>query len=557
MSDLKILGNLLFPEVNTTPEEFEAKYPARTLKDGACVTRFAPSPTGFIHIGGLFAALVSERVAHLSEGVFFLRIEDTDKKREVEGGIEEIIRAFAQFEIFFDEGMTSIDNAVGNYGPYKQSERKEIYQTFVKYLVEKGLAYPCFCSEEELTAARTEQEAQKLRPGYYGKWAKHRNITVDEVRENLAQGKSFVVRLKSPGNAEARITHKDLIKGEVEMPENDQDTVILKSDGIPTYHFAHAIDDHFMRTTHVIRGDEWLSSAPLHLQLFNYLGWETPIYAHISPIMKMEESSKRKLSKRKDPEAAVSFYHEQGYPTISVIEYLLNLVNSGFEDWRKENPKAPWNQFPVKLENMSTSGSLFDIIKLTDISKDIIAGMTAKEVFEKTLVWAKLYDEELYNLFSSNKEYGVKILNIERSTEKPRKDFGKWSDVKSSVFYFYDSLFEKDLEQIGRSFAENLQNDEIIRVLNAYIELYNENDTKEEWFDRIKLLCEGLGYAGNMKTFKKDPTNYKGHVGDVTGIIRIALANRKNTPDMYEIMQVMGRKMTLNRLSGCVNNLMD
>lgn len=557
MSDYKILSDLLFPHVKTTAAEFEKAYPQRELKEGACVTRFAPSPTGFIHIGGLFAALVSERIAHLSDGTFFLRIEDTDKKREVEGGIEEIIKAFAQFEIFFDEGMISMNEAKGNYGPYKQSERKEIYQTFVKLLVEQGMAYPCFCAEEELAAARAEQEAQKLRPGYYGKWAKHRNITLDEVKENLAAGKSFVVRLKSPGDPEARITHKDLIRGDVEMPENDQDTVILKSDGIPTYHFAHAIDDHFMRTTHVIRGDEWLSSIPLHLQLFKTLGWEAPTYAHISPIMKMEETSKRKLSKRKDPEAAVSYYHEQGFPTVSVIEYLLNLVNSGFEDWRRENPKANWHEFPVKLENMSVSGSLFDIVKLTDISKEIIAAMTAEEVYEKTLIWSKEYDKEIHSLLESNREYGIKMLNIERDSAKPRKDFGKWSDVKSSVFYFFDSLFEKDLNEIGRTFAENLKNEEIIRVLNAYIEVYNENDTKDEWFERIKLLCEGLGYAANMKTYKKEPDAYKGHIGDVTGIIRIALANRKNTPDMYEIMQVMGRKMTINRLLGCVNTLID
>lgn len=557
MSEHKLLSELLFPNVNNTPEQYEKLYPLRSLKTGACVTRFAPSPTGFIHIGGLFAALVSERIAHLTEGTFFLRIEDTDKKREVEGGIEEIIRAFAQFEIFFDEGMTSMNEAKGVYGPYKQSERKEIYQTFVKLLVEKGLAYPCFCSEEDLAETRSEQEAQKVRPGYYGKWAKHRNITLDEVKENLAAGKPFVVRLKSPGDPEARIIHKDLIRGDVEMPENDQDTVILKSDGIPTYHFAHAIDDHFMRTTHVIRGDEWLSSVPLHLQLFQTLGWEPPTYAHISPIMKMEDTSKRKLSKRKDPEAAVSYYHEQGYPTVAVLEYLLNLVNSGFEEWRRDNPDTPWTEFPVKLENMSVSGSLFDIVKLTDISKDIIAKMSAEEVYEKTLAWAVIYDKEFAALLESNKDFGVKMLNIERASEKPRKDFGKWSDVRTNVFYFYDGLFEQDLTENGRGFGENGKNDEIIRVLNAYIEVYNENDTKDEWFDRIKLLCEELGYASNIKTFKKDPASYKGHVGDVTGIIRMALANRKNTPDMYEIMQVMGRKMTLNRLSGCVSALMD
>ena len=557
MSDNKILGNLLFPQVKKFPEDYEEKYPLRELKKDACVTRFAPSPTGFIHIGGLFAALVSERVAHLSDGVFFLRIEDTDKKREVEGGIEEIIKAFSQFEIFFDEGVVSMNEAKGNYGPYKQSERKEIYQTFAKLLVEKGLAYPCFCSEEELALTRAKQEEHKLRPGYYGKWAKHRNTSIEEVHENLAQGKTFVLRIKSPGVSDVRIIHKDLIRGEVEMPENDQDTVILKSDGIPTYHFAHAIDDHFMRTTHVIRGDEWLPSIPLHLQLFEALGWETPAFAHISPIMKMDENSKRKLSKRKDPEAAVGFYHEQGFPNVSVIEYLLNLANSGFEDWRKDNPSISWNQFSVKLENMSTSGSLFDIVKLTDISKGIIAAMTAEEVFEKTSKWSKEYDEELYSLLSNNKEYGIKLLNIERSAEKPRKDFGKWSDVKDNIFYFYDSLFEVDTKENCINFAENTKKEEIIKILKAYTKVYNENDTKEEWLGRVRLLCEELDYAGNVKTFKKNPDDYKGHIGDVTGVIRIALTNRKNTPDMYEIMQVMGREMTINRITECIRTLVD
>ncbi len=553
MNDNKMLADLLFPDVKSSPQEFETRFPLRELNENAFVTRFAPSPTGFIHIGGLYAALTSERMAHQSGGVFFLRIEDTDKKREIEGGIEEIIKAFAQFNIYFDEGMTSMDEYKGIYGPYKQSERKEIYQTFIKKLVQEGHAYPCFCTEEELASSRSEQETLKIRPGYYGKWAKHRDIRLDEVTKFLSEKKPFVIRLRSNGDPEVRIVLEDLIRGRVEIPENDQDTVILKSDGIPTYHFAHAVDDHFMRTTHVIRGDEWLSSIPLHIQLFQILGWDPPKYAHISPIMKMEDTSKRKLSKRKDPEAAVTYYHEQGYPNDAVIEYLLNLVNSSFEDWRRENPETNYAEFEVKLENMSISGSLFDIVKLTDISKEIIAKYNAKEVFEKTLAWSNEFDKDLYELLLERSEYSMRILNIERNNEKPRKDFGKWSDVRSQIFYFYDNLFEKDLENQGRQLTDAILPSEIVRILERYSEIYNENDTKDEWFDRIKTFCEELGYAANMKMFKKNPSEYKGHIGDVTGIIRVALTNRKNTPDMYEIMQVMGTKHTLARLTGCAN----
>jgi len=547
-TDYKELADLLFPDTEKAPEYYELLYPKRNLPEGAKVTRFAPSPTGYVHMGSLYASLVSERLAHQSNGVFFLRVEDTDKKREVEGGVANIVRSLSRFGINFDEGMTDVDREKGSYGPYKQSERVEIYKVFAKRLVEKGLAYPCFCTEEELDEIRARQEEQKLTPGYYGEYAVHRNFTVDQVREELKKGKPFVLRVKAPYNPEDRFVFKDLIKGEVEMPVNYQDMVLLKSDGLPTYHFAHVVDDHLMRTTHVVRGDEWLSSAPLHVQLFEMFGWEKPHFAHISPIMKMEGSSKRKLSKRKDPEADVSFYHEQGYPSIAVIEYLVNLINSGFEEWRRDNPDEPNTNFKVELEKMSVSGAMFDIMKLTDISKDIIARMTADEVYNYSLEWAGEYDTELAKLLSRDESYAKRIFSIDRGGDKPRKDYAKWSDIKTYIFYFFDELFSEDVKQ-GYNFAENITMDEAKKLVSEYARIYNPNDTKEEWFERVKEFCEAMGYSKDVKGFKKNPGSYKGHVGDVTGVIRVAVTNRRNTPDLYEIMQVLGEKTVQERFS--------
>lgn len=547
MDQNKQLADLLFPHIDKTPDYYEKLYPQRNLPEGAKVTRVAPSPTGFIHMGALYAATIPERLAHQSSGVFFLRIEDTDKKREIEGGVLEIINSFAHYEVKFDEGMTSEDTEKGIYGPYKQSQRKEIYQTFAKMLVEKGYAYPCFCTEEELNAIRAKQEELKQNPGYYGQWAKHRDVNLDEIKDELSSGKPFVLRLKSPGKPDNRIVIDDLIKGIVEMPENDQDIVLLKSDGIPTYHFAHAIDDHLMRTTHVIRGDEWLSSAPIHVQLFEILDWEKPRYAHVPPVLKMDGASKRKLSKRKDPEAAVSYYNEQGYPVESVREYLLTLINSNYEEWRMANPAAPDTDFVVDLAKMGTGGALFDLVKLTDISKDRIARMTAERIYDLALVWAEDYDEELAGLMTKYAGITKGFLSIERGGEKPRKDIAKWSDVKNFVQYIYDEIFYAEVKA-GYNFPETVSKDEIRQVIGGYIDVYNENDDKNQWFDRVKEYCETIGYSKDVKAYKKNPGSFKGHVGDVAGMIRIAVTNRKNTPDLYEIMQVLGKEKVLERL---------
>jgi glutamyl-tRNA synthetase len=554
MDQNKQLAELLFPHIDKKAEYYENLYPQRNLPVGAKVSRIAPSPTGFIHMGALYAAMIPERIAHQSGGVFFLRIEDTDKKREVEGGVSEIVNSFSHYELKFDEGMTSETTEKGIYGPYKQSERKEIYQTFAKMLVEKGLAYPCFCSEGELNEIRAKQEELKQNPGYYGQYAKHRNAELEEIKSDLEEGRSFVLRLKSPGKPENRIVIKDLIKGDVEMPENDQDIVLLKSDGIPTYHFAHAIDDHLMRTTHVIRGDEWLSSAPIHVQLFEILGWEKPNYAHVPPVLKMDGTSKRKLSKRKDPEAAVSYYSEQGFPVESVREYLLNLINSNYEEWRMANPTASNTEFEVELSKMGTSGALFDLVKLTDISKDRVALMTADKVYDMTLQWAQLFDKELAEQMKNNEAYTKVILGIERGVEKPRKDIAKWSDVRGYLGYFYDGWFEEYTKE-GYEFPENLPNDVVIAVLQAYKDAYNKADDKDTWFERAKDAAEKLGFARDAKTYKKDKESYKGHIGDFMSVVRIGISGRKNTPDLYELLDVMGEERLKARFEKAINSI--
>ncbi len=554
MNQHKELADLLFPHIDKTPEYYESLYPERDLPEGAKVTRVAPSPTGFVHMGALYAATIPERLAHQSSGVFFLRIEDTDKKREIEGGVSEIVNSFAHYQVRFDEGMTGEDTEKGIYGPYKQSERGEIYQTFAKMLVEKDLAYPCFCSEEDLNAIRAKQEELKQNPGYYGEYAKYRNASLEEIKEELAAGKAFVLRLKSPGSAENRIVIDDLIKGMVEMPENIQDIVLLKSDGIPTYHFAHAIDDHLMRTTHVIRGDEWLSSAPVHYQLFQILDWKKPHYAHVPPVLKMEGTSKRKLSKRKDPEAAVSYYNEQGYPVESVREYLLTLINSNYEEWRMENPIISSENFVVDLGKMGTGGALFDLLKLTDISKERIALMTANQVYDLAYAWAEQFDAELADKMKNNEAYTKAILNIERGGEKPRKDISKWSDVRGYLNYFFDEWF-LELTANGYEFPENLSKEDVKAVLEAYKKTYNKEDDKDTWFERAKTAAEVLGFARDAKTYKKNKESFKGHIGDFMSVVRIAISGRKNTPDLYDILNIMGEDRLKARLEKAANSL--
>ena len=551
--DYKDLANLIFPDAKEI-SYYEEKYPERNLPEGAVVTRFAPSPTGFVHIGGLYQALVARTVAEKTGGVFFLRVEDTDQKREVENGVTGIVNSLKDFDMAPDEGMISDTEEIGNYGPYKQSLRKEIYQAYAKYLLEQGKAYPCFCTPDDLEEIRNKQEAAKLRTGYYGVWTKCRNLSVEEMAEKVKAGEPYIIRFKSPGREDRKIKHKDVIKGNVDFPENDQDIIIIKSDGLPTYHFAHAVDDHLMHTTHVIRSDEWLSSVPLHLQLFHELGFKAPKYAHISPIMKNDNGGKRKLSKRKDPEAAVSYYKEQGIPTDAVKEYLLNIANSTFENWRRANSDKKIEEFDFQLNKMSVSGALFDMIKLLDIGKTVISKMTAEDVYEKSLKWAEEYDNELADLLK-DKEYALKIFGIERGNKKPRKDIAKWSDVKENISYMYDSEFYKNTQEYPYQPAISNKED-ISKILDLYIEkYYDENDDKQTWFDKIKEVAGKMGYAKEVKEFKANPGMYKAHVGDVSTVLRVALTSRTNTPDMYEIMQVLGKDRIAKRFEVAKTNL--
>lgn len=542
--DYKELADLIFPNAKTV-EYYEEKYPERNLPEGAMVTRFAPSPTGFIHIGGLFGSIIDKKLAKQSNGVFILRIEDTDQKREIENGITQIVNGLADFGIVPDEGMISETEEKGIYGPYKQSARKDIYQAFAKSLIEKGLAYPCFCTPEELDEIREKQEAAKLRPGYYGVWAKCRTMPIDEVAQKIKNGEKYIIRFKSSGREDRKIKHKDVIKGNIEFPENDQDIVIIKADGLPTYHFAHAVDDHLMRTTHVIRGDEWLSSLPLHLELFHALGFKPPKYAHTSTIMKDEDGSKRKISKRKDPEAAVSYYSEEGIPKQAVVEYLLNIANSTFEPWRRSNPEKSIDEFDLQLNKMSVSGAVFDMVKLLDVAKNVICKFTAEEIYNEAYTWSKKYDAELKELLD-NKEYSLRVLGIERGNAKPRKDISKWSDVKNSIIYMYDEKFNENKEY---EFQKINDKEEIKEILTSYVEKhFNINDDKQTWFDKMKDLAEERGYAREVKEYKQNPENYKGHVGDISTVIRVALTGRCNTPDLYEIMQVLGETSINSRI---------
>lgn len=541
----KDLADLIFPEAKEI-SYYEEKYPERNLPEGAIVTRFAPSPTGFVHVGGLYQALVAKTVADKTGGVFFLRVEDTDQKREVENGVTGIVHSLQDFDMSPDEGMISDTEEIGAYGPYKQSLRKEIYEAYAKYLIEQGKAYPCFASSEELEEMRAKQEAAKIRPGYYGVWAKYRNLPVDEAIEKIKNGDSYIIRFRSPGREDRRIKHKDIIKGNVDFPENDQDIVIIKADGLPTYHFAHAIDDHLMRTTHVIRSDEWLSSVPLHLQLFQELGFKAPKYAHISPIMKNDNGNKRKLSKRKDQEAAVSYYKEEGIPAEAVKEYLLNIANSPFENWRKANPDKKVSEFDFQLNKMSVSGALFDMVKLLDIGKTVISKMTAEEVYEKAFEWAKVYDKELEEILQ-DKEYALKVFGIERGNQKPRKDISKWSEVKNAIIYLFDDKF-KTIE-IDYKDTKVSTKEEMAKILSLYCEKYFDiNDDKQTWFDKIKDLAEEVGFAREVKEYKQAPEKWPGHVGDISTIIRVGLTGRTNTPDMYEMMQVLGKDRVVERL---------
>lgn len=541
----KELADLIFPDVKDI-SYYENMYPERNLPEGAVVTRFAPSPTGFVHIGGLYQSLCAKMIADKTGGVFFLRVEDTDQKRLVENGVKGIVDSLKVFEMSPDEGMISETEWTGNYGPYIQSKRGEIYKAYAKYMIEQEKAYPCFCTPEDDEKRTSAQLAAKVRPGYYGVWAKCRNLSLDEMAEKIKAGVPYIIRFKSPGREDRKIQVSDGIKGKVTFPENDLDIVIIKSDGLPTYHFAHMVDDHLMRTTHVIRSDEWLSSVPLHVQLFKEAGFKAPKYCHIAPIMKNDGGNKRKLSKRKDPEAAVSYYDELGVPPDAVKEYLLNIANSTFENWRRQNKEASINDFDFQLNKMSVSGALFDMVKLFDVAKIVISRYTAEKVYNDGLAWAEKYDHELKDLLS-NKEYALKVLGIERGNQKPRKDIAKWSDLKENISYMYPEEFDKISNY---DFGEVSNKIDTSKVVKLYAEkYYNENDDKQTWFDKMKDLAEEVGFAREVKEFKADPEKWPGHVGDISTIVRVALTGRQNTPDLYEIMKVLGKDEVIRRLS--------
>jgi len=544
--DYKKLAHTLFSEVTLTTEDLEKKYPPRALPETAFVTRVAPSPTGFMHLGGVYSALISERVAHQSGGVFFLRIEDTDKKREVEGAISAIVESLNSFDIKIDEGEVALGKEVGSYGPYRQSARADIYKVYVKKLLEEGKAYVAFDTGEELEQLTKTQEEQKIRPGYRGEWALWRNKSEDEVYKALADKKPFVIRFKSSGDFEKKIKVNDLVRGERELSQNDLDIVIYKTDGLPTYHFAHVVDDHLARTTHVVRADEWFASFPLHLELWNALGWTALKYAHFSPIQKMDDGSRRKLSKRKDPEANILFYKEKGYPARAVIEYLLNLANSSFEDWRKANPTLNNTEFVLKLEKMSPSGALYDENKLIDISKNVVAQMTADEVYGRLLVWAREFDNPFADILSRDVAYTKKVLNIERGGPQGRKDISKWSSAKEEIGYFFDDIFA------GIAIDQNLFSPVPLDIAKKCVEMFKENysvtDDKDAWFGKIKNIAITLGYASSAKEYKLEPTKYKGNVADIAKVFRVLLTGKTNTPDLHQIMQVLGKDMVWKRL---------
>lgn len=540
------MAQLLFPNIDKTPEYYEELYPKRNLPDGAKVTRLGPSPTGFIHLGNLFGAITDERLAHQSGGVFYLRIEDTDNKREVEGAVDVVINTLRYFGVEFDEGAESVGEK-GSYGPYRQRERAEIYQTFAKELVKRGLAYPCFCTEEELSAMREKQMQLKENFGYYGKWAVHRNISFEEAKKNIDEGKPFVLRFRASEPCGKTFTIEDGIRGKLTMPINDQDIVLLKSDGIPTYHFAHVIDDHLMRTTHVVRGEEWLATLPIHVQLFETMGWELPIYCHTAQLMKIDNGTKRKLSKRKDPELSLDYYKNEGYVPGAVREYLMTVLNSNFEEWRLANPDSPMDEFAFTTEKMGVSGSLFDIDKLNDVSKNYLARLGAKTVFNALTAWAKECDGDYYNLLMRDEDFTLGMIAIGRGGEKPRKDISHWRQSKEFYSFFFDELFRREDE-----YPSNVSDEDRKLILEKYLESYNHNDDQSTWFGKIRAFGEELGYAPQPKLYRKNPESYKGHVGDVSGVIRVAVTGRQNSPDIWCIQQVLGEERTIARIKAAM-----
>ena len=544
------LANMIFSDVTMSREDIINKYQKRQLKDGAKVTRIAPSPTGFMHLGNLYGAIIDERLAHQSEGVFYLRIEDTDKKREVENGVETIIKAFDGFNLSFDEGAT-LGEDKGEYGPYRQRQREAIYKVFAKELVLKDLAYPCFCKEEELTFMREKQGENKENFGYYGKYATCSNLSQEEAIARIEAGETYVIRLRSNGSIENKVKFEDLVKGKIEVTQNDQHVVILKADGIPTYHFAHVVDDYLMGTTHVVRGEEWLATLPIHIELFDALEFKRPKYLHTAHLMKVDEETgnKRKLSKRKDPELALDFYHQEGFPIASVIEYLMTLLNSNFEDFRRANPDANIDTFEFTTKKMSSSGALFDMNKLMDISKTVISKLTSDQAYEQISDWAEKYNKDFYEVFTTNAEFSKAILQIGRGGKKPRKDIAVWSEVKDYMGFMFDELFTPDY-----TLNEVLAND-AKAVLAEYVNIYDDNDEQNVWFDKIKEISPKFGYAAETKEFKANPESFKGHSGDISMIIRVAVTGKQNSPDMYSILKILGTNRVISRINKAIENM--
>ncbi|MBR0441230.1 MAG: glutamate--tRNA ligase [Firmicutes bacterium] len=542
--DYDKLAELLFPNITKTPEDYEKEYPPRDLPEGAMVTRMAPSPTGFIHLGNLYGALADERLAHTTGGVCFLRIEDTDEKREVEGAVPVLLDTLSYFGISFDEGANK-DGESGAYGPYTQSKRAEIYQAMVKHLIRQGKAYPCFMTEEELDEIREEQKAAKLDPGIYGSYARHRDLTYEEVEARIKAGEEFVIRLRSNGDASRYFKVSDAIRGTISMPENVQDVVILKKTGLPTYHFAHVVDDHLMRTTHVVRGEEWMASVPIHVQLFEAMGWPVPVFCHNTVLMKIDEETgqKRKLSKRKDPELSLEYYKKQGYFPEAVREYLMTILNSDYEEWRIANPDADYRTFAFSPSKMSDSGTLFDLSKLNDVSKDVLARKSADEIYDFMTGWAEEYHPDLYRLFTENKDMLLKVFDIDRGGEKPRKDLVYAEQIFEFIKYFFDDHFVYESEWPAEVSAEDRR-----EILRRYIEGYDPADDNQAWFEKIRGITADLGYAVKPKDFKKAPDMYKGHVGHVSGVVRIAVTGRASSPDLWTVQQIMGPEMVRSRI---------
>ena len=546
--DYQALAKLLFPDVTETPEELEARFPQRNLPEGAVVTRMAPSPTGFVHLGNLVQGLTSERMAHQSGGVLFLRVEDTDAKREVPGAVEVLINTLKHYGIQFDEGAT-MEGDNGIYGPYRQRQRASIYHVYAKKLVSEGIAYPCFCTEEELAAMREQQEANKENTGYYGKYAMWRDRSMEDIQAQLAAGNPWVLRFRSTGSIENQFKFDDLVKGKLTITENDIDHVLLKSDGIPTYHFAHAVDDHLMRTTHVVRGDEWLPTLPFHIQLFQALGFKLPKYVHIGPLMKMDGNSKRKLSKRKDPELALTYYKAEGFPVSAVYEYIMTLLNSNYEDWRRANPDTPAVDFKFSPKKLNPAGSLFDYAKLVDVSKNVISRMSAEDVYAQLAQWAREFDPDFGDKLTSDPEYAKKILAIGRGGKKPRKDLAVWKDAKPYMGFFYDDYLGKP--QFDEKFDKAL----VIDVLNRFLEVFDIADDANTWFDKVKAITNDIGFTTDMKAYKADPAAFPGTVADVSTMIRLAVTGQHNSPDLYTVMQILGKERTVARIQKAIASL--